>query len=49
METDQDFQTPRLIAVGSLLYSINAVNDRDMTEVWSYTAFYYEIFLPIIQ
>jgi hypothetical protein len=49
VEMNQDFKSPRLIAVGSLLYSINAVNDRDMTEVWSYTAFYYEIFMPIIQ
>jgi hypothetical protein len=49
VEMNQDFQSPRLIPVGSLLYAINTSNDRSMAEVWSYTAFYYEIFLPIIQ
>jgi hypothetical protein len=49
MEISQGFQSPRLIAAGPLLYSLSALSDQDMTEIWSYRAFYYEIFMPIIQ
>ena len=49
LELGQNFQSPRLIAVGSLLYAINTGEDHGMTQIWSYKAFYYEIFLPIVQ
>ncbi len=39
----------RLLSIGSLLYSINPTADLTSAELMSYKAYFYEIFLPIIQ
>ncbi len=45
----QVMQSPTLTNVGSFIYLLNPGESSDQTAFWSYKAFSYEIFLPIIQ
>ena len=45
----QQGQTPELVPLGSVLYVLHADVVTAYTGLWSYQAFYFEIFLPIIQ
>ena len=45
----QNSFSPKMITIGSLLYFINTINQGELSELWSYKAFSFDLFIPIIQ